>query len=152
MCPKLYASEPQYQSLPAFLVTAGSFPLCTPQQPDCRPATGTRDRNIAEILEIAQLSFLAANKYPRNFDHRRVQPPTYSDLSQSIQKPTVISTRICQPGRPQSSNTLEPTPKKLYSKIYYLYQIPPPSSLDGGNHDTLLALCPAPMSHFSPKI
>ena len=30
--------------------------LCTPQQPDCRPATGTRDRNIAEILEIAQLS------------------------------------------------------------------------------------------------
>ena len=116
MCPKLYASEPQYQSLPAFLVTAGSFPLCTPQQPDCRPATGARDRNIAEILEIAQLSFLAANRYPRNSEHGTVAAPTHSDLSQSIQEPTVLSIRICHPALPQSSNTLEPAPKELILK------------------------------------
>ena len=121
MCPKLYASEPQHQSLPAPLVTAGNFPLCTPQQPDCRPATGARDRNIAEILEIAQLSFLAASKYPPNSDHRRIEPPTYSDVSQSIQEPTVISTRICQPGRPQSSNTLETTPKeRIFKNILFI--------------------------------
>ena len=113
----LHLSEPQHQSLPALLVPVGSFPLCTPHQPDCRAATGARDRNIAEILEIAQLSFLAANNYPRNRDHRRVAAPTYSDLSQSIQEPTVLSIRICQPGRPQSSNTLAPAPKELTFKV-----------------------------------
>ena len=113
----LHLSEPQHQPLPALLVPVGSFPLCTPHQPDCRPATGTRDRNIAEILEIAQLSFLAASNYPCNRDHRRVAAPTHSDLSQSIQEPTVLSIRIYQPGRPQSSNTLAPAPKELTFKV-----------------------------------
>ena len=127
----LHVSEPQHQSLPTFLVTAGSLSLCTPQQPDCRAATGTRDRNIAEILEIAQLSFLAANRYPRNCEHGTVATPTYSDVSQSIQEPTVISIRICgQHPAPKVQYCFKSAPVRTWSsrKIYYLYQIPPSSS------------------------
>ena len=113
----LHVSEPQHQSLPALLVTAGSLSLCTPHQPDCRPATGTRDRNIAEILEIAQLSFLRPTSTNATATIGGSQPPPIPIVSQSIQEPTVSQSRSASLPSPKAPIHLSRPQKNLYSKI-----------------------------------
>ena len=149
---KLYASEPQHQSLPAFLVTARSLSLYTPQQPDCRPATGARDRNIAEILEIAQLSFLAANRYPRNSEHGTVAAPPIPIYPKAFRSQPFSLSGSASLAAPKAPIHLS-RPQKNHIQKYIIYiKYRQPVRLRGETMTRYSPFVPPLCPTFSPRI